>query len=282
MKTGKNIVMLIAVLFLIAVCPSAQAHNLWLNPGNYYPEVGSTVDIGIGWGHKYPANRVDQEVKEDRVEAIGAVDPDGLALNLEKVSAALYRLKVGKAGAYLITAKTKSGFFTTTLEGRKFGDKKSAANPIRCTNFHLDAKTLIIAGGKDKNLSHAVKQPLELIPMTNLYHLKKGEKLTVKVLFDGKPLPKAAVKATYAGFETEDIASHGASQKDQKDKKDQKGDKHFPVETVTDEQGQAVFQLNQTGYWMIMLSHKPPFEDNTVCDEHMYNAAFTFEVRIQP
>lgn len=282
MKTDVHIVILIAVLSLIAVCPSAQAHNLWLNPGNYYPEVGATVDIGIGWGHKYPAGRVDQEVKEDRVEAVGAVDPDGLALNLEKVSAALYRLKVEKAGVYLITAKTKSGFFTTTPEGRKFGDKKSVANPIKCTNFHLEAKTLIVAGGKDKNLSHEVKQPLELILLTNPYNLKKGGKLTVKVLFDGKPLPKAAVKATYAGFETEDIAPHGASQKDQKDKKEHKGDKHFPAETVTDEQGQAVLQLNQAGYWMIMLSHKPPFEDKTVCDEQMYNTAFTFEVRTQP
>lgn len=274
MKIKAYIVVLFSLLSLIAICPSVMAHSLWINPGDSYPQVGSTVDIGIGWGHKYPANRVDQEIKEDLVESVSAVDPDGLAVNLTKVPAVLYKLPVKKAGAYLITAKIKSGFFTTTPDGRKRGDKKTVANPIKCTNFHIEAKTVIIAGGNDKNLRHAVGQSLELVPLTSLQNLKKGDKLSFKVLFEGKPLPDAAVKATYAGFEAQDIAPHAQAQKD-----GQAGAKRFPVETVTDKSGQATLQLDQAGYWMIMLSHKPPFPDPQICDECMYNVAFTFEIR---
>jgi uncharacterized GH25 family protein len=277
MKTKLGIVLLFSVLSLMVICPSALAHNLWLNPGNYYPQVGTTVDIGIGWGHKYPANRIDQEMKEGRLEEILAMDPDGRMVDLTKVSADLYKLNIEKPGVYLVTARIKPGFFTVTPEGRKWGDKKSVANPIKCTNFHIEAKTVIIAGGDEKNLSRAAGQTLELIPLTNLHNLKNGDKLTVKVLFEGKPLPNMTVKATYAGFEAEDIAPHTPSQKGHK-----KDGKHFPVETVTDDQGQAVVQLDKAGYWIILLSHRSPHPDKETCDEYMYNVAFTFEVQVRP
>ncbi len=284
MKVKQGLVMLCSVLCLMAFCPPVLAHNLWLNPANYYPEVGSTVDIGIGWGHTYPANRVDQEVTEDRVAEIIAVDPDGMTANLAKVSASLYQLKVEKPGAYLLTAKTKSGFFTMTPEGRKWGDKKSIPDAIKCTNFHLVAKTVIIAGNDARNLSHAAGQPLEVIPLTPLQDLKAGSKLGIKVLFEGKDLANMDVRATYAGFETEDVAPHGSPEKASAEKgqpeKGQHGHaRHFPAETVTGDQGQAEISLEKAGYWMIVLSHKPPYPDKEICDESMYNTAFTFEVR---
>jgi uncharacterized GH25 family protein len=51
------------------------------------------------------------------------------------------------------------------------------------------------------------------------------------------------------------------------------------VETVTDDTGLATVQLAKAGYWMILLSHKPPYPDKETCDEYMYNQAFTFQVR---
>lgn len=274
MKIRPCTVIVLGVLVLLAICPQAFAHNLWLNPGDYYPQVGSTVDIGIGWGHKYPANRIDQEIKEGRIEDIRAVDPNGLTVNLVQASVSLYKLKVEKAGAYLVTARIKPGFFTTTTEGRKWGDKKAVTNPIKCTNFHIEAKTVIIAGGNAKNLGTPANRPLELIPVTNLQDLKCGNRLTVKVLFEGKPLRNTAVKATYAGFETEDIAPHKVPRKGHKG-----AGRHYPVETVTDNKGQATFPLDRAGYWMILLSHRPPYLDKETCDEYMYNTTFTFEVK---
>jgi uncharacterized GH25 family protein len=278
MKTKSYIILLFTAAWLIALCQPVLAHNLWLNPGNYFPEVGATVDIGIGWGHKYPANRVDQEVKDGRVEEIKAVDPDGQTIDLSKVSASLYQLKIDKPGAYLVTARIKPGFFTTTPEGRKWGNKKEIANPIKCTNFHIQAKTVLIAGGKDQNLTRPAGQPLEIIPQTNFGQMKPGDALSIQVMFDGKPLADATVRATYAGFEAEDIAPHQPAARDKKAGK--KGHaRHFPVETPTDAQGNAELQLKKAGYWMIVLSHRCPFADAQTCDEYMHNMTFTFEVR---
>ena len=267
-------ILIFAAVLLMSLGQVVQAHNLWLNPENHYPAVGTTVDIGIGWGHTYPAGRVDQEVKEGRVEAISAVDPDGQTVELTQASAALYKLKVEKAGAYLIIARIKPGVFTMTPEGRKWGDKKAVANPVKCTNFHLEAKTVIIAGGKDKNLSYPTGQPLEVILLTSPHELKGGDQLPVKVLFEGKPLSGASIRATYAGFEEPDIAPHKAAPAGGKGHH-----KHFPVEALTDGQGQALLPMARSGFWMIMLTHKPPYPDPDVCDEYMYNTAFTFQVQ---
>ncbi len=277
MKTRTGIVVLFCVLATMAFCTPAFSHNLWLNPGNFYPEVGTVVDIGVAWGHTFPAGRTDQEVKEDRVKEIKAVDPDGVAVDLVKESVVLYKLKIDKAGAYVVTAKIEPGFFTMTPEGRKWGDKKAVSDSVKCTNFHIEAKTVIVAGGADKNLGASAGQGLDLIPLSNPDQLKAGDKLPVKVLFNGEPLADTSVKATYAGY-SDDIAPHSHSEKGEKGDKGAKGEKHYPVETATDANGQAELQLEKAGYWMVMLSYKCPYPDSGTCDEYMYNVAFTFQV----
>lgn len=290
MKIRTSIATFLYVLTLFLTCQQAFAHNLWLNPWDYYPQVGTTVDIGIGWGQKYPADRNDQEFKAGRLEDISAVDPDGLTVNLVQESVLLYKLKVEKAGAYLVTARIKPGVFTMTPDGRKWADKKGVENPIKCTNFHIEAKTVIIVGGDDKNLSNAVNRPLELIPLKNPLNLKRGDGFAVKVLCHGEPLPGLSVKATYAGFESADIGGHEPPEKGRPGKDVRKGPgqappekgrhagRHFPAETITDGQGQAVVQLDTAGYWMIMFSHRSQYPDKETCDEYMFNTTFTFEV----
>lgn len=268
MKTKHNSIILLCSLLWLMIYSPAMAHNLWLNPDNYYPEIGDTVDIGIGWGHKYPAGRVDQEFKDGRLEEIRAIDPDGVPVELKKVSADHYKLKIGKAGAYLITSRIKPVLFTNTPEGRKRGNKKEVDNAVKCTNYHIEAKTVIIAGGSEKGLESFMGRTLELIPLSGLKGLKKGGALSVKVLFNKKPLPGLQLKAGYAGFE-DDIAPHDTGRKEKR---------NYPVETVTDSQGQAVIKPDRAGYWIVMLSHRSPYPEKDECDEYTYNIAFTFEV----
>ena len=205
--------------------------------------------------------------------SISAVDPDGLTVALSKASTALYKLKVEKAGIYLITAKIKPVVFTMTTEGRQRGDKKAVANAVKCTDFHIEAKTVIMAGGEVKNLDFAAGQPLELIPLTDPRTIKGGGPFAVQVLFEGRPLAHVKVRATFAGFETEVPSQHASAQKGGR-----KHEKHFPAESITDAQGKAELALNRAGYWMVVISNKPPYPDTAVCDEYMYNTAFTFQV----
>ncbi len=269
MKKRNFFLCISSIIALLLVLSNAHAHNLWLNPGNHYPEVGETVDIGIGWGHKYPESRTDQEVKEDTVKQISAVDPDGNIVELDRKSAALYSLKVEKPGAYLVTAGIKPGVFTTTPEGRKWRNKKEVEFPIKCTAYNIIAKTALVAGGDDRNLSAGADQPLEVIPLKDPSTLKKGDALPVKVLFEGKPLAGIGLNAKYAGHES-DKPDHGHAHG---------SDGQYPVETTTDDQGKADIHIKKEGHWIILLSHRTPYPDTETCDEYMYNAAFTFEIK---
>jgi uncharacterized GH25 family protein len=293
MNRRKKLVSSLCALTLLLAASSAFAHSLWLNPSDHFPRVGDTVDIGIGWGHKFTESRVHEEVKETTVEEITALDPDGRAVTLERASAALYRLKVEKPGAYLVAARIKPGVFTMTPEGRKWANKKEVESPGKCTAFHIAAKTVLVVGGSDRNLGGLMNQPLELVPLTDPSKLKRGTALPVKVLFEGKPAAGMPVRATYAGHEPPE--GSGAAQQPGQQVQAGKGGKEegaakaeeghrgggmrYPVEAVTDAQGQAVIPVDREGYWMITVSHKPAHPDPETCDEYMYNHAFTFQVK---
>jgi uncharacterized GH25 family protein len=209
----KLIVLCALTLFLIMTAIPAGAHTLWLNPSDYSPAVGSSVDIGIGWGHQYPANRVDQEVKEDRVTAIEALDPDGKPVQLVKAAVDRYQLKIEKAGAYIVTARIKPGFFTMTPKGRQWGNKKEISDGLKCTNFHIEAKTVLLAGLKGNGQARSAGQTVELVPVSDLGTLKSGATLDMRVLVNGKPIPGAEINAVYAGYQEKQSDDHAVSGK---------------------------------------------------------------------
>ena len=155
------------------------------------------------------------------------------------------------------------------------GDKKAVKKAVKCTNFHVQAKTVLIAGGSGKNLGGAAGQPLEIVPVTDLRSLKAGGELVVTVLSKGKPLSDATLNATYAGFESKDKDLPKPSAEG---KKTPRMKRHYPAQAHTDAQGKAILQLKSAGYWMILLSHHCPFDDPAICDEYMYKTAFTFQV----
>ena len=273
MKTKYGVALIFAAVMVLVYCMPAAAHNVWLNPANHFPQVGETVDIGIGWGHSYPADREDQEMKDGRLEEIAAVGPDGFPVEMVKVSAALYRLKVDKAGAYLVTVGIQPGFYTMTPKGRKFGDKKKVEDGIKCTNYHIGAKTVLIAGGNAKNLEHAAGQPLELVPLTDPGSLKAGSAFSFKLLFEGKPVSGVSIKAKYAGFDAK-IKKGEDAHKSERGKR-----KPYPCATETDAAGLATITPTQAGYWMVTYSNTSAYPDAAVCDECRYSMAFTLEVK---
>jgi len=270
----KIILLLLSMGITFMTVSQAVAHNIWINPNNAFPQVGDTVDIGIGWGHTYTASRVDQDMKPGMFGYIQVLDPDGQKVNPEMVSEKHYRLKIEKEGVYLVTAGIKPGVFTMTPRGRQWSDKRGVENAISCTSFCIEAKSLVVAGKKNENLTTSTGQELEVIPLSNPATLKAGGKFELMVMFKGKPAPGIDVNATYAGSSDgkapKDIAPHG----------EKAGKKpHFPVSTVTDSEGKAAIRLDRPGYWMVVISHRSPYPDKETCDQYMHNMAFTFEVK---
>jgi len=271
--------LLLCTMFLIITGSQAFSHNLWINPADHFPKVGDTVDIAIAWGHTYNANRLDQEMKQGNLAYIKIQGPDGKDVKPVTVSETQYKLKIEKAGVYTVTAGIKPGVFTKTPEGRKWSDKRGLVNPISCTTFSIEAKTLIVAGGKDKNLGGKTGQDLEVIPLSNPKNVKAGDKFNVMVLFKGKPAADVTVNAAYAGFAQEGKAMDVAPHNPEKAKDEKTKGPHFPASAVTDKAGKASLILGKKGYWMVSICHKTPYPDKTICDEYMNNMALTFEIK---
>ena len=97
--------------------------------------------------------------------------------------------------------------------------------------------------------------PLELIPLQNPYTLKDMDKLTVKVLFQGKPLVKKMVVTWHKS----------ANIKTQHEK------------YYTDAEGTITFPLTQRGQWMISTVQMIPLMNNAEGNYQSYWGNLTFE-----
>ena len=89
----------------------AHAHMLWLNLNSYHPQIGETVWIEIGWGHKYPR---DQVIGEGWLEDVLVLTPNGKQLSAENIFPAFYRFIPEKSGTYQVVAKLKPAFVSIT------------------------------------------------------------------------------------------------------------------------------------------------------------------------
>ena len=262
MRRLRYVMLLAALAGALIMAQGAYAHNLWLNPEEHYPEPGQTVDIEVAWGHEYPKDRTDEEVKEDRVQRIWAQDPEGEMVELKQKSAAVYQLQVDKPGAYHIAANIEPGMFTTTPQGRKWASKQEVERPIECTAFEIMAQSVVVAGGQEQNLQASTGQPLEVILLDDPSRLQIGDTLRVRILFEGQPLSDLKLGAMYAGYSGD--TGHGAQD--------------LPVQTKTNQEGEAELELDKKGHWMILLSHRTEYPDQEVCDENTYNLALTLKI----
>ena len=96
--------------------------------------------------------------------------------------------------------------------------------------------------------------PLEIIPLKNPYTLKVGDKMTVQILFNGKPLANNLI-VTWDKTPT-------TKTRQQKYK--------------TDKKGFLTFMLDKKGQWMVSLVHMIALENNSEADYQSYWGNLTF------
>ncbi|MBW1679047.1 MAG: DUF4198 domain-containing protein, partial [Deltaproteobacteria bacterium] len=159
-KIMKGYFMIFCCVILILSSSIAQAHYLWLNAEKYYPEVGESVAIEIGWGHSFPD---DQVIKEGWLESIYAISPKGERVPLKQLDTTHFSFAPEVPGTYLVAAGIKPGFLTKTTEGYKLQTKRNLKNIITCFRYDKRTKAVIQVGKKEDGLSQKIGHPLELI-----------------------------------------------------------------------------------------------------------------------
>jgi uncharacterized GH25 family protein len=287
MKRQKWLLSLFAVCALVMASGLAMAHDLWLVPQTCNPDKGDTLKVVVGFGHKFPANRIDEKMRPGMLGAVSAVAPDGKVIKLEKKSDEEYALPIKAKGAYLISTRIKPVFFSRVEGKMKRGNKKDLGKVDTCMFFQMMANAPVFAGAGGKAPAAPAKQALQVLPLGDISKLKKGDTLPVKVLFKGAPLAGAKLRATYAGFKPPKYdpskapkPAPGLSPREAaRQKMMHKMAARYPVAVETDAKGLARIKLPASGWWLVLLSHNTPFKDAAVCDKCIYKTTYTFEVR---
>lgn len=252
----KKTMMILLVALAFAWPVTSEAHIFWLLPEHTVVEVGKPVQIEIGFGHKFPK---DEEIKDERLQSIKVLGPDGKDVPLKKISTVKYEFTPPNAGSYAVVAQMQPGFVTRTPQGMKMQTKQGVPDANLCFRFDFAAKTLVSAGSQPQGFDRSDKSSLEVMPLKAPNSLKGGDELPVRVIFQGKPLAGAEIKVTNEAW--------------------QDPNEPFALKAKTDAHGDFRLKLDKLGKWLIIASHNTPYHDLTECDENKYQGSLTFEVK---
>lgn len=261
-----------AIAFAI-VAPLAGAHAFWLNATHYlidrtagdHGAIASETLLYIGMGHIWP---VEEPVKVADIVRYAVVGPDGETV-LKPDAPGLLEVEFAPKvdGPHVAVAQFRKHFLTGhRVDGKtRWAEEGKAGKEdiVFSAYYEPFAKTLLQVGvPKADQFTEPVGDALEIVPMANPYTVQAGPgaTLAVKVLYRGAPVAGASVFARHGGH-----APRSA----------------FPVETRTNGDGVAEVPVAHAGVWLLKLDHSVAPRDEFVdqCDEEVYEASLTFELR---
>lgn len=249
------------------------AHDSWIIPIAFRTEPGKPVTVRFATSEAFPAS--ESALDLDRVmqftlrtaagkQAVTGYKQEGKFL--------IATVAPGSAGHAVVVAETKPRVIV--LKPAEFADylgheelkhviDARAASGASQTDgrelYRKIAKTILCVG--DTSGDSAFDQPeglwLEVIPERSPCGLEAGGALTVRVLFEGKPLMGAHVAAGYEG-----IKGHS-----------------YPVWIPTDKFGRATVRFGRPGVWFIRTLHMVRLAGNPEADWQSAFSTLTLEVR---
>jgi uncharacterized GH25 family protein len=255
----------IATALFFAAGASA-AHDFWIVPGTFRPEVGASVPLTLRVGDYFRGEPV--LLSRTSFERFSALGPDGV----RQVSAKLGSdpagaLRIEAPGLWIVGYRSRPSRVTLaaepfekylTDEGLDGVLEQRAARGETTTQaqeiFSRCAKSLLLAGSAAKENDRPLGLTLELIAEMNPYVLRPGEDLSVRLLYEGDPLPGALVVAI-----RRDAPSGRATAR-------------------TDATGRALLRLSQPGVWLVKSVHMVRARPADGADWESFWASVTFEL----
>jgi uncharacterized GH25 family protein len=266
-----------ACLCLLAIASQpVTAHEYWLTPSKWHAGPGDTVEVRafVGTGFRgenkpYAVTRV----QRFEMRAARRLDLRRVAVNGDPV---LMRTVLPDAGGMLVALESNFAFIELDaarfdaylgLEGldaplaarqrAREAAGPNAAAPAGRERYARCCKTWV-AGEDRRRVVEPVGTTYEIVPLADPL---AGNELPVRVLYHGKPLAGALVRAwnyTNAGTNPATRDSVGAT-----------------FETRTDADGRATLRIGSSGEWLISSVHMVPCTDPEA-DWESWWASLTF------
>ncbi len=269
-KSGAAIAL--GVLFFASV---AWGHEFWLAPSNYRPALHDTVTIrafiGSGFRGEVKPFAVTRTVRfgmqgaksVDLMKAVTNgelrwalyIPPDqGGQLLTYQSNFTLIELPAARFDAYL----ANEGLDAPLAARRALGER---AGPGR-ERYARFAKTWV-AGDQVQRASVPQGLPIEILPLADPV---RGRRLTVQVLYVGRPLPNVLVRTWNRELANAAQPFDAAAR-----------DSVAPVEQQrTARDGRVTLDVGRDGEWLINVVHMVPSEDRAQADWQSLWASFTF------
>ena len=259
----------LAVLAGFVALP-ATAHEFWLEPEDFTPERGVDVVINHNYGQNFKGDGLPYvadwheryfvaEIRSER--PILGFDGDLPAVTMRFLKPGL------KILAYDGTPENQS--FETFAKFEAFLAKAGLAHIAErhralgkpetdiTERFARQAKLLLGVGADTEAVrgrDRAVGLRLELVADRNPYRLKPGERLPVRLLFDGEPIA--------------DVTIHAFNRQDPEN----------PVKTTTDAEGRADIALPVSGPYLLSAIHMFESPPSDTADWSSLWASLTFAI----
>ena len=258
---------LLGLLMALPVNTWLSAHDFWIEPSTFRPEVGSSLAVRLFVGEHFSGKPFPRD--PSHFQRFVMVGPEGevpvVGLSGRQPAG---HVRVERPGLHVIGYRSHRRFIN--LDGLKFesylreeGLEKISSLRAREGQTQAEAreaysrcsKSLVAVGksdaaGKDLRLGFT----LELVAEKNPPLLQERRELPVRLFYKGKPLQGALVVAV--------------SQKDPAKK----------LTSRSDEKGNALFFLPGDGVWLIKAVHMVPAAGDVGADWESFWASLTFEL----
>jgi nickel transport protein len=174
-----------AVLMLPST--AALAHHTWLSRD------AASGDVVMLWGH--PGHDPEGPNKGAVVE-LKVYGPDGkateISARLEKKGAPL-AMPMPEGKVFAVAGFTDNGFMVDTADRKYVRTNKLVVKDATKSIWSRQYAKMILPGATAAQYAKPLGQLVEIVPMSDPYALKAGEKLKVKVLYQGKPVANGSL-----------------------------------------------------------------------------------------
>ena len=251
----------ILLVFALCIALSARAHEFWLAPVTVPLVAGDSARFTLRVGEYFEGDLIGFSAAQTvdlRQYTVGG-NIDLRKLLPQDVSAASLLVPLQTPGTHMVifnsqptTISLSPDTFHAYLheEGLDFIKTQREAAGVAATpgreRYRRFVKTLIRVAPKPGSVSSAANKPdtthsaptgqrLEIIPTNNPLAMLPGDVLAVRVVFDGKPLKEALLKAWH-----------------------RRGGQTLVIRAKTAADGSATFDLPYAGPWMVSVVHMVP------------------------
>lgn len=263
--------LLACAVLALSVSAPVLAHDFWLQPERFRiaPDALTPFTLQVGHG----SSRQRSPIPLRRIARFAAVGADGASVDLRK-SLADGTLAFKQAGTWLLVLETDNHAHSH-LPAQRFNAhlhaegltpalaeraRRNRAEAEGSESYSRIAKAIVQVGpralGADRAVTAPIGLPLEIVPEADPYAQPQPERLSVSVLYLGKPLAGATVKFTNLDQDAE------------------------PFETrISDNAGGADFTMPTSGRWLmnVVWTRTLPRSSDTDFDTVFSSLSFGFE-----